>query len=109
MNYLKLINIYFEIRLENYYYFSREFFSYTNLKQNKIQMKTLYKLFFVLLLLSLILLISLAYFVQQALNTSNKAIYADKNDQKKYVVYECTNEGLCGGWADRLKVFHLVV
>jgi len=34
----------------------------------------------------------------------SRNIYSSKNESdKKYVVYECTNEILCGGWGDRLK------
>jgi len=31
------------------------------------------------------------------------AIGKNISEEKKYVVYECTKERLCGGWADRLK------
>jgi hypothetical protein len=34
----------------------------------------------------------------------SKTIYFSKNvSDKKYIVYECTNENICGGWGDRLK------
>jgi hypothetical protein len=34
----------------------------------------------------------------------SRNIFSSKNESdKKYVVYECTNEILCGGWGDRLK------
>ena len=68
-------------------------------------MKTLKRFFVILLFFGLIIsLFKLAYSVQKRQNKSYE-IYSDKNDPKKYVVYECTNEGLCGGWADRLKVY----
>jgi hypothetical protein len=34
----------------------------------------------------------------------SRKIYSSRNESdKNYVVYECTNEILCGGWGDRLK------
>jgi hypothetical protein len=34
----------------------------------------------------------------------SKTIFFSKNESdKKYLVYECTNENICGGWGDRLK------
>jgi hypothetical protein len=34
----------------------------------------------------------------------SRKIYSSRNESdKKYVVYECTNEIYCGGWGDRLK------
>ena len=55
--------------------------------------------------LSIILFIYYALFRYEQTNETqqNKIVQNDEINKKKYVVYECTSENLCGGWADRLK------
>jgi len=83
-------------------------------------MKKKIYLFFMLILTTLIFLIISNYgieisrfqgfivFLQNATFSSSigfsKTIYFSQHEsEKKYVVYECTYEFLCGGWGDRLK------
>jgi len=61
------------------------------------------------LLYALILLLFIYYTsfnnVQTDNQITNKINNLNENNfnKNKYVVYECTSESLCGGWADRLK------
>ena len=76
----------------------------------KKELNLLFKLIFVTSILLLIANysteISRLYrflpYLQNASYSSTARISRNESD-KKYVVYECTNEILCGGWGDRLK------
>ena len=82
----------------------------------KKEFNLLFKLIFATLILLLILNYSMKIsklnrflpFLQNTTYSSttriSRNIYSSKNESdKNYVVYECTNEILCGGWGDRLK------
>ena len=82
----------------------------------KKEFNLLFKLIFATLILLLIVNYSIKIsklnrflpFLQNTTYSSttriSRNIYSSKNESdKNYVVYECTNEILCGGWGDRLK------
>ena len=82
----------------------------------KKEFNLLFKLIFATLILLLIVNYSMKIsklnrflpFLQNTTYSSttriSRNIYSSKNESdKNYVVYECTNEILCGGWGDRLK------